>query len=60
MLYFTSSTSMIYVDMVQISDYLYVSDLHMINNNCSLCKDGMISIKNIDINTPEFNNIIFE
>ena len=51
---------MIYVDMIQISDYLYLSDLHMINNNCSLCKDGMISIKNIDINTPEFNNIIFE
>ncbi|KAM3138602.1 hypothetical protein pb186bvf_009354 [Paramecium bursaria] len=60
LLEFTSSSSMIYVDMIQISDYLYISDLHMSNNNCSLCKDGLISIKNIDINTPEFNNIIFE
>ena len=32
----------------------------MRNNNCSLCKGGMITIKNIDINTPEFNNIIFK
>ncbi|KAM3129390.1 hypothetical protein pb186bvf_018538 [Paramecium bursaria] len=30
----------------------------MINNNCSLCKDGMIRIKNVDINTPEFNNVL--
>ncbi|KAM3129372.1 hypothetical protein pb186bvf_018520 [Paramecium bursaria] len=55
---FTSSSNMIYVDLVQNKDYLYISDLNMRNNNCSLCKDGMIRIKNVDINTPEFNNII--
>ena len=32
----------------------------MRNNNCSLCKDGMIAIRNIDLNTPEFNNIIIK
>ena len=32
----------------------------MRNNNCSFCKEGMISIKNIDINIPEFNNIILK
>ena len=44
--------------MIQIANYLYISDLEMRNNNCSLCKDGMITIKNVGINTPEFNNIL--
>ncbi|KAM3132192.1 hypothetical protein pb186bvf_015652 [Paramecium bursaria] len=57
---FTSSSSMIYINLVQVSDYFYLSDLQIRNNNCSFCTDGMITIKNVEIRNPEFNNIIFE
>ena len=49
---------MIYVGMIEIRGYLYISDLNMRNNNCSFCDDGMIRIKNVEINTPEYSNII--
>ncbi|KAM3129816.1 hypothetical protein pb186bvf_018110 [Paramecium bursaria] len=44
--------------MIQISDYLYISDLNVKNINCSFCKDGVIRINNVEINTTEHNNVL--
>ena len=47
---------MIYI--FSISDFLYISDLNVINNSCPSCEYGMIRINDIKTNTPVFNNII--